>query len=876
MKKSIAFLLFTILLGTLQLSYAIPAKLSKFTKIQPDGSTITLQRHGDEFYHWTTAEDGSVMELDANGFYVPASMPDPSIQFLGGRENADREAALIRAKRANVQKQLLAAGSYKTYHFPVILVEFSDVKFTSSDPNKDFWNLLNQEGYSENGGTGSVRDYYWENSMGTFLAEFDVYGPYPYNGACADNAEEDDAAKLLKAAIDSYDSQIDWSKYDNDNDGEVDMVFLYYAGYNEAEGNDNTIWPHKYNFTSAGYKPGSKNGKTFFTYACTSELKGTPSYGSGMCGIGTCAHEFSHTQGLPDFYDTNYDNYGDGQAGATYTYDIMCSGSYNNEGRTPPYFSAEERIMMGWLDGLQDMPSEGSVVIPDIGTSNTAYKLATSNTSGNGEYFIFETRSGTGWDAYVEPGLIVYHADKSTKYTFTVKRSSSASYSWNGYQVWNSYTSYINASGSHPCFYIVPAADQANLDYSNDTKLPFPGKGAVTYYSPTDWAGSSDYGLFSSISFHSDGSSYGYDGASVVTMTRGENYKGVCGIVTNSAGEPVAGAAVSVYAASSADSGAEKISGRILGNLKIKTVTDENGYYSFDLSNLTNASVDIEIAAKGYITKYQTFEVGDELITRNFQLRAVGEPIDYTLKKFDMSAGNLYIMGYGQTCTSLGSIRLSSEDLSEYAGRKILKLAFAYSIDDEATVSEVYGIIDFGGTRKLTSKVDSPQGNSWNVIDISDQDLYVPSGTDCYFGYALVSCTDGYPLIYSNNNPQDGGFNYMITTSSSVPSSSSWNAISNGNLLVYVVLDDSSEVDYSYIANPGYGSYKVGEEFALTLVEAQGDRKPEGAVQWYFDDEPVSGESVALKYAGYHLVEARFTTVAGKTEIVELEINVEL
>ena len=94
--------------------------------------------------------------------------------------------------------------------------------------------------------------------------------------------------------------------------------------------------------------------------------------------------------------------------------------------------------------------------------------------------------------------------------------------------------------------------------------------------------------------------------------------------------------------------------------------------------------------------------------------------------------------------------------------------------------------------------------------------------------------------------------------------------------MINVELDDSSEVNYNYIDNPGYGSYKVGDTLELKLVEATGDRLPGSAIKWYYDDEPVSGTSVTFKYPGYHLIEARFTTTGGKTKVVELELDVTL
>ena len=867
---------------------AVPAKKGKFKKVLPDGTVVTLERHGDEFFHWTTLEDGTVVSPDADGYYKPSSMP--TSESFGGRLEATLQAAAIRARRAaSASASVLTRASAKTYHFPVILVQFSDKEFSVSNPQQAFYNLLNQRGYSDNGATGSVYDYYLENSMGAFVAEFDVYGPvtlsgsvsdygtdvtYPYNDGSGDNA-----AKALYLACKSLDSSIDFSKYDNDGDGEVDMVFMYYAGYNEAEGADeSTIWPHKWSFAAydnynrTSYSSTKFDNKTINTYACTSELKGTS--GADMCGIGTCAHEFSHTQGLPDFYDTNYTT--DGEAGATYSYDIMCSGSYNNEGRTPPYFNAEERIMMGWLSGYETLSTSENIIIPSV-DNNVAYKLPTANTTGGGEYFIFECRSGQGWDSYVEPGLIVYHVDKSTKYSFTI--SSSTSYT--GYQAWNTYTSYINASGSHPCFYIIPAVDPECLNFAgSEAKLPFPGAQNVDFLTPADWSGAT-YGLFSDITFAQDGSQYGsaYSGEAVVVLSYGPDHKGIKGLVKNSSGEPLEGATVNIYSSSSESSSnaPQKISGRVIENLKMSVTTDEKGSYTLDLSALSASTVDIEVVAGGYVTKYESIGLEDYVIAKNFTLRGINEPVDRTVKKFDLSDGSIYLLGYGSTCTSYASIMLSADDLKPYVGRKITRLGFAYTMDEGSTVSSVYGIIDFGNTRKLTSKVASPEYDSWNVIDVSGENLVIPADTDCYFGYGLVQCTYGYPWLYSNYYPKDGGLNYYLTTGTSVSTSAfTWNSLSVGNLLVYIVVDDTTDVDYNYIYNPGYGTYTVGDNFELKLIEAEGDRKPGTAIEWFFDDEPVSGDSITLAYAGYHLVEARFTTVDGKTKVVELEMNVGL
>jgi Immune inhibitor A peptidase M6. len=112
-----------------------------------------------------------------------------------------------------------------------------------------------------------------------------------------------------------------------------------------------------------------------------------------MCGIGTTTHEFGHSLGLPDFYDTDYAT--NGEAGGLYDFSTMDGGPYNNNGRTPPYFNAEELMMLGWMDGLTEISSQGTLSIVPI-QNRVAYKVPTSTP---GEYFVLECRAASGWDA---------------------------------------------------------------------------------------------------------------------------------------------------------------------------------------------------------------------------------------------------------------------------------------------------------------------------------------------------------------------------------------------------------------------------------------------------------------------------------------------
>ena len=508
--KIILSLLF--LLTALNLS-AVPARPGKFQHVQPDGSTITLTRHGDEWGHWITDSQGRTVVKDAAGFYRPIS----EVQAQSIR----RQAAARRAEaRKHRQHRAAASGvALDKKHFLVVLVAFSDLDFSMSDAQGAFSDQMNQKGYSANGGKGSARDYYYENSQGKFEPVFDVYGPVKlahekayYGGN--DSAGNDKCPELAVAeACEKLDGQIDFSRYDNDGDGTVDLVFMYYAGYGEADSDDeDAIWPHQWELSYGGIEL-TLDGKKIDSYACSNELEGMGDYKDRMCGIGTACHEFGHAMGLPDFYDTDYDT--NEIAAGPFDFSLMSGGSYNDVGRRPPYFGIEERILLGWLDEsvLQEFPRSGDYVLPPV-QENKAYKTLTGQ---EGEYFIYECRGASGWDAALPAhGLIVYHVDKSShRVRIEDYGTLSASELW---EYWTS-TNSINENGNHPCYYVVPAIDQDNLKYGYEylaeygasyfdpygqglaANIPFPGQKRVTEYTARSWDGEDSAVLLSNIRY---------------------------------------------------------------------------------------------------------------------------------------------------------------------------------------------------------------------------------------------------------------------------------------------------------------------------------------------------------------------------------------
>ena len=436
--KRIFFVLFYSVFSLLSL-YAVKAYPGLINKVQADGSTISFYVYGDENFNYATSEDGYLL-LEVDGVFEYATFDvSASIKSLGVKANnviertASENAFLYtqfkasdlignlkveeynaeKMKRVAPQKRLVASfplkGDPKSL---VILVNFTDVKFTSSKAKEDYSRLLNETGYSENGATGSARDYFRASSNGVFEPNFVVVGPYnlprdsKFYGEEKDGNHDNAPGQMIIDACNAADDDVDFTEFDTDNDGILDNVFVYYAGHNQAEGGGaNTIWPHRSAIMSSIICDGVK----LYDYACTSEFRG--SSGTSMCGIGTFCHEFGHVLGLPDLYVTDYES----NHATPKSWDIMDQGSYNNKGRTPPTYSSYERFYLGWLEPIQ--LTGGSYTLNPLVESNEAYLFAVENHNLLGknpnpaEFFMIENRQKVGIDELGVPaaGMLVTH-----------------------------------------------------------------------------------------------------------------------------------------------------------------------------------------------------------------------------------------------------------------------------------------------------------------------------------------------------------------------------------------------------------------------------------------------------------------------------------
>lgn len=405
MKK---YLLSALLLVSSMVSWASPAKPGLWRDITlVDGTTVRVQLAGDEFFKfYQDATGAKYVPTDAGTYQL---LSDTEISNKSRRAVKRRTQAQGKRKIGNVNPSVFQ-GRKKGI---IILVNFTDKKFKSGHDNALYQNVLNGDNYTENGFSGSVKDYFKAQSNGQFELDFDVFGPCPlshnvaYYGANDSNGDDKRPGEMVaEACLWAAEQGADFSQYDWDGDGYVDQVFVVYAGMGEADGGAaNTIWPHMFYLSAGDYgKELHLNGVAVDTYACGSELNSN----NQLAGIGTICHEFSHCMGFPDLYDTQYKGwFGMGD------FDLMCSGSYNGNGYIPAGYSAYEKAECGWIT-LHDMTdiSEKQDIEGMLPQSENGDAYIIKNKANANEYYIVENRQATGWDRELPgTGVMITHVD---------------------------------------------------------------------------------------------------------------------------------------------------------------------------------------------------------------------------------------------------------------------------------------------------------------------------------------------------------------------------------------------------------------------------------------------------------------------------------
>ena len=368
----------------------------------------------------------------------------------------------------------------------LILVNFSDVQFVENNTQQAFDSLANGDDYTYNGATGSCKQYFTDQSNGKYIPQFDVVGPIQLPHPMAfygENAADGNDRYVVDFVIDACKGAdslgVDFSEYDNDNNGMVDFVYIIYAGYAESEGaGAATIWPHNWDLISAlyfgytyqkeyfatsatNYKLPEMDGVKLNNYACSNELKKS---NNARTGIGTICHEFSHVLGLPDYYLTTTNPVVD-QRNTPGAWSLMGYGNYLNNGNTPPNYSVYDKYYLGWLEP-EALSKSQSLEIPADG--ETTYMISRNERHVEaGPYrtdtvYYLENRQQEGWDTYLPGhGLLIWRV------------------------IFDEEDWYSNCPNDYIARYLLVSAHKMSSPYTTDKpkpEVPFPGSKNVTQF----------------------------------------------------------------------------------------------------------------------------------------------------------------------------------------------------------------------------------------------------------------------------------------------------------------------------------------------------------------------------------------------------------
>ena len=457
MMKRWLFVIITLFVAVMSIN-AVPAMrgIWKVLKLV-DGTEVRAELRGDEHFHyWRSADGKEYVESGQDGVY---KLIDKDAFRAKTRKVGRSMTRAMESAKSKLPESVLISD--KTHKGLIILVDYPDtdengnrtLKFRDNH-TKEFYKWITNtktsvmpsvEGQKliDAGYAGSVSDYFYTQSNGKFNIQFDVVGPYTlsqkqefygHNSGGSNPQDSYGAREMVIEACElaATDPDVDFARYDWDNDDVLDLVYVIYAGLGEAfGGEDNSVWPQSFDFTYVeGERAGTLatsykfngiehsllfGGKNLNRCACSSEIEKdeiTRELTGGA--IGTICHEFSHCLGLMDHYVMNDPNGNDDSKAmyALWEWDLMAHGSYNGGGKMPAGYNSFEKAYLGWRDPIE-VDEVGSVKVSGLrpySENGHAYKV--KNHANENEYYLIENRQKTGWDKAL-PGsgvLITYMA----------------------------------------------------------------------------------------------------------------------------------------------------------------------------------------------------------------------------------------------------------------------------------------------------------------------------------------------------------------------------------------------------------------------------------------------------------------------------------
>ena len=221
----------------------------------------------------------------------------------------------------------------------------------------------------------------------------------------------------MNEALRKCPSTIDWSEFDRDLNGKVDMVWILHSGF----GGENVVtrkdlwsitskmsdWPNGYAFETNTLVPGTPVKELVDAFSIVPEMS---AFHQGQrAEIGVFCHEFGHALGLPDLYERGFS--GSTRNVGVGNWSVMSTGVYGTDGQSPQFPShlgAWSMVYLGWAATVR--PTEdGPMALGPIEKGGKVLDLWFQGEQSS-EHFLVENRQRSGFDRNLQDsGLVVYH-----------------------------------------------------------------------------------------------------------------------------------------------------------------------------------------------------------------------------------------------------------------------------------------------------------------------------------------------------------------------------------------------------------------------------------------------------------------------------------
>ncbi len=361
----------------------------------------------------------STLNPDVLGTYeATISYEDISVTFM--IQVVESSDSVIKTDTTTTQlKDVLNAGKYdlalgmpSTGNSKALVIP---VAFTDYPAKANMVTSLNTAFFGTSAETGweSLSSYYEKVSYGQLHISGKVMPVFQTGHSSTyyfDQYQKNDnylAEDIVKAALDYYDSQIDYSTYDSDSNGYIDSLYLVYTAPVDYT-NYSLWWAVTTEYITDKVEPRDNVEADFYTFLGYEFLFEKPASGKSLVyNAETIIHETGHILGCDDYYDYKPSIGPSGGAACS----IMMDANVGD-------FDSYSKSILGWIHPSVVTTTSASITLRGFAQSGDALIIAKNwSNSFYSEYFIIDYYTPTGVNEmekgysglYTIPGVRIYH-----------------------------------------------------------------------------------------------------------------------------------------------------------------------------------------------------------------------------------------------------------------------------------------------------------------------------------------------------------------------------------------------------------------------------------------------------------------------------------